>query len=94
MLDIGIFQHAVTTLASYREKLGGAVSLVQLVDEGCLYDFGLVYSSSSRRGRRHAIDIIVYDIVGIGTGRVLGSIVGFAVGIGIGVVVASRGWRR
>jgi hypothetical protein len=84
-------------LASYREKLGGAVSLVELMNEGRLYDFRLVYSSSSRRGSRHAIGIIgiiVCDIVGIGSGRVLGSIVGFAVGIGIGVVVASRRWRR
>jgi hypothetical protein len=49
--------------------------------------------------RGHAVrvvDIVARDGVGIGRGRVLGSIVGLAVAIGFGVriVVTVRRWRR
>ena len=98
MLNVWVFQHASVTLASRGDASGSAISLVELVNKGCLNNFGLVYSSGRWRGRRHAIGAVgtvVRGIVGIGRRRVLGPIVWFAVavGFGVGVVVTVRRWR-
>jgi len=98
MLDVWVFQHAGVALASRGEASGSEISLVELVNKGCLNNFGLVYGSGRWWGRRHAIGvvgIIVRDIVGIGRRRVLEPVVwlAVAVGFGVGVVVTVRRWR-
>jgi hypothetical protein len=80
-------------------SFGSAFSLVEFVNKGRLHDLRLVHSSGRGRRRGHAVgvvDIVALDGVGIGRGRVLGSIAGLAVaiGFGVGVVVAVGRWRR